>query len=120
MRKIWGLMFIILCLLFVNTSVNAAEVDMVLAFIKPFMEQYAEKFPWLSTIVSVVGLVRVVIKPLMSAMVTINADLKKQGHEVNPLQKLEDVSHNKIYKSVAYVMDWFLSIKLPKKEEEKK
>lgn len=67
------------------------------------------KYPLAATIVGVIGVLRLVFKPVMSAARSIV--------EATPSQKdnefLDKLEASKIYKAVAYVVDWFASIKLP-------
>lgn len=92
----------------------APEVKTLLTIIGPFLAQYAEKYPALATVLQIMVTARLVIKPLMSALLTISKDT-----QFSFLEPLKSISDSKIYKTIAFVLDWLLSIKLPKKEEKK-
>ena len=87
-----------------------AELNTLFVIIGPFISQYAEKYPILAQIISVMVTARLIVKPLMSALLTIGKDT-----EIKFLKPLQEISDGKIYKTVAFVLDWVLSIKLPKK-----
>ena len=105
--------FLVLFLSIFSMSVLAGEgeISTVLAIIGPFLSSYVEKYPLIGDIIGVMVTARLVIKPLMSALLTIFEDT-----QFSFLQWAKDVSDSKVYKSVAFVLDWLLSIKLPKKE----
>jgi len=73
---------------------------------------FAEKYPVILTIAAVMGIARMVLKPLMSFL-----------HEyvlITPSEKddklLESVETSSVYKAVVWVLDFVLSLKLPKKK----
>lgn len=70
------------------------------------------KYPWVQTVLVVVGVMRVVFKPLFS--------LLQSAALATPSPKddsfLSAVMESKIYKGVAYVLDYLGSIKLPSKQ----
>jgi len=70
------------------------------------------KFPVLASIVAVIGILRIVVKPVMSAARSI-VDATPSQKDNEFLDKLEG---HKIYKAFIYVVDWFSSIKLPGKK----
>ncbi len=87
-------------------------MDGVLSWLLPLLEQYAQQYPWLATVVFVMGSFRLFLKPVMSiieAVVGLTASPKDD-------EFLAKVLDHKAYKAVAYVLDWLGSIKLPKKE----
>jgi len=87
-----------------------AELNTLFMIIGPFLAQYAEKYPLLAQVLSIMVTARLVIKPLMSALLTISKDT-----EFKFLEPLKEFSDNKAYKTVAFFLDWLLSVKLPKK-----
>lgn len=73
-----------------------------------FIVDLASKFPWVLTVISVIGILRIVVKPLMSIIggVVLATESKKDD------LVFEKVENSKIYKGVIYVLDWFASIKI--------
>lgn len=90
----------------------ASEVSTVLAILGPFLSTWAEKYPLLADILGIMVTARLVMKPIMSALLTISKDA-----EFAFLDKVAEFSENKIYKMVAFVLDWLLSVKLPAKKK---
>lgn len=86
-------------------------VQTVLSIIAPYLESYSAQYPWLGNILSIMVTARLVMKPLMSALLQISKDT-----QFGFLKFLEELSDSKVYKIVAYILDWVLSIKLPKKK----
>ena len=104
-----------LFMIFATFSFSAfADGDMgtVLTILSPFLVEMIEKYPVLGKIVSIMVSFRLVMKPLMSALLTIFKDTQFKF-----LSFSEEVLDNKIYKSVVFVLDYLLSVKLPKKKE---
>lgn len=72
--------------------------------------ELVQKFPIAASIVGVVGVARIIFKPLMTfAHAIVDATSSQKDNEF-----LIKVEGSKIYKGVAYVMDYLVSIKLPK------
>lgn len=97
-----------------SISAMAAGLDVgtILGFVGPLLPEYIEKFPILGDIINVMLTARVIVKPLMSALLSIYKD--KPNFKF--LSFSESVLDNKIYQTVAFVLDWLLSVKLPKKK----
>lgn len=74
--------------------------------------QLAEKYPAVIAVVSVIGVLRVIFKPIMSVIEAYIAYTPDKGDDA----KLEEVKSSKVYKAVAFVLDWFASVKLPVKK----
>jgi hypothetical protein len=73
-----------------------------------FVQSSVDKYPWFATIVMVIGILRVVIKPLMSiarAIVEVTPNPKDN-------LKLDELEKGNVMKSLYYVLDWFASIKI--------
>jgi len=67
------------------------------------------KYPMAASIVAVVGVLRITVKPVMSAVRSIvDATATQKDNEF-----LDNVEGSKIYKAFIYVVDWFSSVKLP-------
>ena len=86
------------------------ELSTALGLLGPFVAGFVLKYPWLSDVFGVMLVARVIMKPLMSAIIAMSND-----SEIKFLAKLAAFSNNKIYIIVAFVLDWVFSLKLPKK-----
>lgn len=85
-------------------------MEQLLMFIKPMIEAYSGQLGSAVQIISIIGSLRLIIKPVMGlieAYVLITPDKKD---DLLPAK----IKENKIYKSVVYILDWFASLKLPK------
>lgn len=93
----------------------AAEVnpalESVLSFLGPLLGEFAGRYPWLGKVLTVMLWARIIIKPIMSALLTIGQDMPDGGAR----KFLRSMSDHVAYKVVAYLLDWFGSVKLPKK-----
>jgi hypothetical protein len=70
-----------------------------------------DKWPVLSSVFLVIGVLRSINKPLFSFLRTfVLATPSKKDDLI-----LDGIEASKIYKVVAYVLDWFSSVKLPDK-----
>ena len=98
--------------LFAQEPEVSGEIGVVLKILAPFLSEYAQKWTWLGKALEVMVTCRLVIKPLMSALLTIFKDTQFQF-----LSFSESVLQNKIYKTVAFILDWVISLKLPKSKE---
>lgn len=66
---------------------------------------------WFIDVATVVGIIRIFIKPIMSLLVAYTMVTETNSDN----EFLNKVMASKIYKWVVYFFDWFGSIKLPKK-----
>jgi len=91
-------------------------METLLAFIQPLIEAYAGQFGIVVQIITIVGSLRVFVKPIMSlvGVVVVFTPSKKDDVWFANLQE------NKIFKAVIYCIDWFASIKIAPKVEAKK
>jgi hypothetical protein len=71
-----------------------------------------QKWPVVSTVLMVVGVLRFINKPLFSFLRTfVLATPSKKDDQI-----LDKVESSKVYKTICYILDWFGSIKLPSKK----
>lgn len=70
------------------------------------------KYPVLASIVGVVGLLRLIIKPIMVALKSI-VESTETPKDNELLVKVEE---SKIYKAVIFLLDYLASIKVPPKK----
>jgi hypothetical protein len=105
----------LLLLLLLPLSVFAAEasdgVALVLSAVAPFLASYAEKYEWVRVFLTVMLYSRIIVKPLMSALVEVGSQVPEGKFR----KFMSDMSGHWAYKGAAYLLDWFASIKLPKK-----
>jgi hypothetical protein len=73
------------------------------------LTQGVVKYPFLATTVAVVGVLRLINKPLFSFLRVVTAATKTPSDDAF----LDKVETSKVYKTVSYVLDWFGSIKSP-------
>ena len=84
-----------------------STIEVILNFVQPFIVQY----PVLTKVALVLYFIGLVLKPLLAfakAIVDITPMVKDN-------EKLEKVVDSKAYKIIAYCLDWFVRLKLPKK-----
>lgn len=70
----------------------------------------AGKFPWVLSVVTVIGVLRIVVKPLMSIAKAVAEATSSPSDNL----WVEKVENSKIYKGFIYAIDWLASIKLKK------
>jgi len=87
-----------------------AELSTILAVMGPLLGGFALKYPVIGDIIGIMITCRIIIKPLMSALITIAGDTN-----IKFLDDIAKFADGKIYKLVAFILDWVFSIKLPKK-----
>jgi hypothetical protein len=87
-----------------------SELAGILAFLGPILGSFAIKYPAIADILGIMVTARLIIKPLMSALITMSKDTN-----IKFLDNIAAFSGNKIYKIVAFILDWVLSVKLPSK-----
>lgn len=85
------------------------KMDGILAFLKSIIESHGGDFSVVSKILMIIGVIRVMLKPIMSVIQAfISLELSPGADSF--LQKVLD---SPIYKSISYILDWSASIKLP-------
>lgn len=101
------------CLLLLLLPVMAfsAELDMPAGWIMSLILKFIQGNPIMAQIVFFIGLLRLLIKPVM----TIIGEIVKLTASPNDDIWYQDLLNSKIYKTICYLLDWFASIKLPKK-----
>ena len=75
-----------------------------------FLIEFMAKNPQLASVLVVMGLLRAVFKPLMS-VIQAYVDATPDGGDN---EKLEKVKESKWFKTLAWLLDYAASIKLPK------
>ncbi len=83
------------------------------AFVLPFISNFAATHPIVATIFGIMAMARILIKPAFSfARAIADATPSPADNKF-----IDDVEHSKAYKTFAYILDLFTSIKLipPKK-----
>ncbi len=87
--------------------------DLLVQFVKPLIEALAGNYGKIAQAIAVVssimGLVRIVFKPIMVALHQIADDTKSEWDN----NKLAQVEGSKGYKIFVFFLDYILSIKLP-------
>lgn len=85
-------------------------MEELLAFLTPLVEAYGGKLGFLVQLVSIVGTLRLLVKPVMS-IIDVAVNLTPSEKDDDLVSRIEN---NKVFKSILYVLDWFASIKLKK------
>lgn len=78
--------------------------------ILPMLQLMTEKYPWAMTLVSFMGVMRLIFKPLFTFLVAV---VKATPSEADD-RWLETVQTSKAYNVIAFLLDYLASIKLPK------
>lgn len=85
-------------------------MELILNFIKPLLESFAGSNGVVLQVISVIGTLRLLMKPIMTLIQAVV--------DVTPTQSdnewLNKFMQSKVYLTIVYLLDWFGSIKLPK------
>lgn len=85
-------------------------MEAVLAFFIPMIMELAEKQPLLMTVIAILGTFRAVFKPIMTVLhVYTQNTASKSDDEI-----LAKVEESKVFKAIAWLIDYFTSIKIKK------
>jgi len=87
-------------------------MEAILNFLLPLLNMYGEQIPFLPKVIFTIGILRVVVKPIQTA-ITAYVAFTPSTKDDAWWSKAKD---GKIYKAVAFVLDWSASIKLPVKK----
>lgn len=85
-------------------------MEQLLMFLKPIVESYAGSFGVAVQVVSIVGTLRLVVKPLMEILKIVVAVTPSKSDDALP----EQIEKSKPYKMALFCLDWLASIKLKK------
>lgn len=85
-------------------------MEQIFELLKPLVEVYAGKLGIAVQIISIVGTLRLAVKPVMTLIETIVLITPSESDNALP----EEIKKSKAYKTVVFVLDWVASIKLPK------
>lgn len=96
---------------FAQEGAPVPGMDSILGVIAPLIISLGIKFPFVSVMLQIIVYSRLVVKPLMSLLVGLATQMPNNGFRTFMLKMSDHVA----YKVVAYILDWFVSIKLPKK-----
>lgn len=82
-------------------------MEQVLQFLQPVLEAYGGGQGWLLQAITIIGSLRIMIKPIRDVIHTyVNITPSQKDNEM--LKKMEE---SKIYKGIMYFVDWFSSVK---------
>lgn len=85
-------------------------MEQLLMFLKPIVEAYSGQLGGAIQVLSIIGSLRLIIKPLMGLIEAYVLITPNKEDDLLPAK----IKENKVYKSVVYLLDWFASLKLPK------
>lgn len=83
-------------------------MEQIFLFLKPMIEAYVGQFGPAIQIISIIGSLRLVIKPAMELFKAYVAITPSKSDDQLPGQ----FENSKVYKAVVFSLDWFASIKL--------
>jgi hypothetical protein len=86
-------------------------MEQLLVLIQPLVEAYLGDKGFFVQLVSIVGTLRLIIKPVMSLIEVYVAATPSKEDDLLPSK----IMGSKLYKQISFVLDYLLSIKLPKK-----
>ena len=88
-------------------------MEMILNFLSTIFVTYGEVFPsYVVQIFAVMGSLRFFIKPLTALAEAYVAFTSNEKDDV----VLSEVKESKIFKSIAFILDWAASVKFPSKK----
>jgi hypothetical protein len=85
-------------------------MEQILAFLSPILEAYSGNLGGAVQIITIIGSLRLLIKPLMGLLEAFVTITPSKTDDLLP----EKIKDNKVYKSVVYLLDWLASLKLKK------
>jgi hypothetical protein len=119
-KYLWGTVFITFAIggyaFAQEQAPDMGVIDSILSWAKPMLEAAAGSYGVVVQIISVIGVLRLVFKPVMSvvqAVISLTPTLSDD-------QLLSKILGSKVYKIASYLLDWTASIKLPQKIESPK
>ena len=86
------------------------SIEMLLNALNPLIAMYGGKFGFLPQLISIVGTLRLFIKPVMGVVDTYVMTTEKKSDD----EKWAKIKEGKVFKTVVYFLDWFASIKVKK------
>lgn len=90
-----------------DTTVPAAD-PAVPDFITTFITSFATSHPWVTTLLAVVGALRLLFKPIMTAIENYVRSTPDTGDDA----KLEAAKASPIFKAIRFILDYGASIKI--------
>ena len=85
-------------------------MEQILGFLQPLIEIYGGSQGWLVSAVSIIGSLRVFLKPIMSIARTYVDFSKSEKDNI----QLDSIESSKVYTGIIYALDWLTSIKFKK------
>lgn len=89
------------------------DLEQVFSFLQPMLESLSGKYGPLLQGLTIMASLRLVFKPLMSALDGLVEIIPGDGDN----KLLDKIKCSKYYKGVVFMVDYFASIKLPKKKQ---
>lgn len=86
------------------------ELELILKAVEPLLAAYAGKLGIMVQVISIIGSLRLAIKPIMSLYSIYIQATPDKSDDLNA----EKIQQNKIYKAVVYGLDWIASVKIKK------
>lgn len=109
MKKLMMAVFLFPMVALAEEAAVPGWIDGLAAFLKPQLEALAAQYPVLASILFIIGVARLVLKPVFSILRTIVEATPSQSD--NAL--LDNVEKSVPMRAVMYALDWLFSVKLP-------
>lgn len=90
------------------SSLNSAAVETAAAVAQPFIVGFAQKHPWLLTVLAAIATLRLVFKPIMSAVEAYVKSTPSTGDD----EFVARARHSPAFKAFAWLLDYLGSIKV--------
>lgn len=110
----WLLALVLFAFIALPFAVFAADVTPVVSgdttdALRAFLYGLTEKYPWVITALTVLGIIRLVVKPVMSIIETVVASTPSTKDD----EFLAKWQASAAYRWFLYVLDWLGSVKSP-------
>jgi len=86
-------------------------MEEILNMLKPLVELYSGKLGFLVQVISIVGSLRIAIKPIMELITAVVLITPSKSDDILPAK----IKESKGYKTFVFLVDYLASIKLSKK-----
>lgn len=91
-----------------SSAVLNATIDTAAAVAQPFIVTFVQKYPWLITVLAAMGTLRLVFKPLVSAVEMYVKSTPGSGDD----EWVAKAQHSAAFKAFAWLLDYLGSIKV--------
>jgi len=86
------------------------SIEMLLSALNPLIAMYGGELGFLPQLISIIGTLRLFIKPLMGLVDTYVMSTSDKKDD----EKWDKIKEGKVFQTAVYFLDWFASIKIKK------